>query len=90
VLNEEPVCESVGVGDAAADTGFISCMDYQPIATGFVLDVYSSFVEPKFMPKYEVAFGDERVENSVDDQSFPKLSKRGQGFVTVSIGGTCS
>jgi hypothetical protein len=27
VLNEEPVCGSVGVGDVAADTGFISGVD---------------------------------------------------------------
>jgi hypothetical protein len=45
VLNEEPVCESVGVSDAAADTGFISDVDSQPIATGFALDVDPSFIE---------------------------------------------
>jgi hypothetical protein len=44
LLNEEPVCGSVGVGDAAADTGFISGVDSQPIATGFTLDVDPSFV----------------------------------------------
>jgi hypothetical protein len=27
VLNEEPICGSVGVGDVAADTGFISGVD---------------------------------------------------------------
>jgi hypothetical protein len=35
VLNEELVCGSVGVGDPAVDTGFISGVDPQPIATRF-------------------------------------------------------
>jgi hypothetical protein len=38
-----------------------------PIATGFSLDVDPSFVEPKFMPEYEMAFGDEHAEDSSDD-----------------------
>jgi hypothetical protein len=46
VLNEEPICRSVGVGDAAVDTEFISGVDPQPIATGFVLNFDPSFVEP--------------------------------------------
>jgi hypothetical protein len=67
ILNEEPVCRSVGVGDAVVDTGFISCVDPQSIATGFGLDVDPSFVELEFMPEYETTFGDERAEDSVDD-----------------------
>jgi hypothetical protein len=43
----------VGVDDVLPDTGFISGVDPQPIA----LDVDPSFMEPKFMPQYEVAFG---------------------------------
>jgi hypothetical protein len=43
----------VGVDDVLSDTGFISGVDPQPIA----LDVDPSFMEPKFMPQYEVAFG---------------------------------
>jgi hypothetical protein len=67
VLNEEPVCRSMGVSDAAVDTGFISCVDPQSIATGFGLDVDPSFVELEFMTEYEMTFGDERAEDSVDD-----------------------
>jgi hypothetical protein len=59
VLSEGPVCESVGVGDAATDTGFISGVDHHPIATGFALDVDPSFVKPEFMSEYETTFGDE-------------------------------
>jgi hypothetical protein len=66
----------VGVGDSVADTGFISGVDPQPIGTGFTLDIDPSFIEPEFMSKYETAFGDERVEDSVDDQPVPELSKR--------------
>jgi hypothetical protein len=76
VLNKEPVCESVCVGDAAADTGFISGVDPQPISTEFSLDVDPSFVKLEFMPEYEVAFRDECAEDSADDRSVPKLSKR--------------
>jgi hypothetical protein len=46
VLNVKPVCRSVGIGDVAADTGFISGVDPQSIATGFVQDVEPSFVKP--------------------------------------------
>jgi hypothetical protein len=67
VLNEEHVCESVGVGDAIADKGFISSVDHQPIATGFALDVDPSFVEPEFMLEYEATFGDEHADDSADD-----------------------
>jgi hypothetical protein len=76
LLNEEPICGSVGVGDAAADTGFISGVDPQPIATGFALDIDPSFVEPEIMLEYEATFGDERAEDSVDDWPVPELSKR--------------
>jgi hypothetical protein len=72
----EPICESVGVGDGVTDTMFISGVDPQPIATGFALDVDPSFVELKFMPEYEAALGDERLEDSVDDRPVPELSKR--------------
>jgi hypothetical protein len=67
MLNEEPVCGSVGVGDAATDTGFISGVDAQPIATGFSLYIDSSFIEPEFMPEYETMFGDEHAEDSAVD-----------------------
>jgi hypothetical protein len=46
MLNVEPVCGSVDVGDVVVDTGFISGVDPQPIATGFVLNFDPSFVEP--------------------------------------------
>jgi hypothetical protein len=65
----EPVCESVGAGDAGdgvANTGFISSVDPQPIATEFIIDVDLTSVDPEFMSEYEVTFGDERVD-SVDD-----------------------
>jgi hypothetical protein len=68
----EHVCGSVGVGDVLPNTGFISGVDPQPIA----LDVDPSFVEPEFMPKYEVAFGNECTEDSADDRPVPELSKR--------------
>jgi hypothetical protein len=63
MLNVEPVCRSVGVGDGVADTSLISCVDPQPIATRFSLDVEPSFIELE----YEVTFGDERAEDSTDD-----------------------
>ena len=81
MLNVEPVCGSVGVGDAAADTGFISGVDPQPIATGFAQDVEPSFIEPEFKPKYEAAFGDERAEDSSDDRLVPELSKRDKALL---------
>jgi hypothetical protein len=64
VLNVEPVCGSVGVGDGVADTGLISYVDPQPNATGFGLDVDPSFVKSEFMPKYEAMFGDKCAEDS--------------------------
>jgi hypothetical protein len=81
VLNEEPVCGSVGVSYAAADTGFILGADPQPIAIGFTLDVDPSFVELEFMPKYEAMFGDERAEDSANDQPVPELSKRDKALL---------
>jgi hypothetical protein len=77
----EPVCRSVGVGDAAADTGFISGVDPQPIATGFAQDVELSFVEPEFMSAYLATFGDECVEDSADDQPVPELSNRDKALL---------
>jgi hypothetical protein len=76
VLNVEPICGSVGVGDTVADTGFISDVDPQPIATEFALDVDPSFDESEFIPKYEAVFGDERTEDLADDRPVPELSKR--------------
>jgi hypothetical protein len=65
----EPVSASVGVGDAIVDAGFISCVDHQPIATDFDLDVDPSSVEPEFMLEYEATFGDERQRTqSIIDQ----------------------
>jgi hypothetical protein len=55
----------VGVDDILPDTGFISGVDPQPIS----LDVDPSFMEPKFMPQYKVAFGmSARRTQSVIDQ----------------------
>jgi hypothetical protein len=85
VLNEGPVCESVGVDDVAADTGFISGVDPQPIAIGFALDVDPSFVEPEFMPKYDAASGDERAEDSADDRPVPDLSKRDNALLQRAL-----
>jgi hypothetical protein len=81
VLNVEPECRSVGVGDAAVDIGFISGVDPQPIATGFALDVDPSFVESEFLLEYEVVFGDEGAEDSIDDRPVPKLSKRDKALL---------
>jgi hypothetical protein len=33
------------------------------------------------MPKYEVAFEDERAEDSIDDRSVPELSKRDKALL---------
>jgi hypothetical protein len=66
----------VGVGDVVVNTGLISGVDPQPIATGFALDVDLSFIDVEFMLEYEATFGDERAEDSVDDRSVPELSKR--------------
>jgi hypothetical protein len=52
VLNVEPRCWSVGVGDA----------------TEFALDVDPPFVELEFMLEYEAMFEDERAEDSADDR----------------------
>jgi hypothetical protein len=75
------VCRSVGVGDVLPDTGLISGVDPQPIA----LDVDPSFVEPEFMPEYEVAFEDERAEDSIDDRSVHELSKRGNTLLQRAL-----
>jgi hypothetical protein len=81
VLNVEPECRSVGVGDTTVDIGFISGVDPQPIATRFALDVDPSFVESEFLLEYEVVFGDEGAEDSVDDRPVPKLSKRDKALL---------
>jgi hypothetical protein len=81
VLNVELVRGSVGVGDVVADMGLILGVDPQPIDTGFSLDVDPSFVEQEFMPKYEVAFGDEHMEDSADDRPVPELSKRDKALL---------
>jgi hypothetical protein len=61
---------------AAADTGFISGVDPQPIATGFALDVDLSFVELEFMPEYEATFGDDCAKDSAGEQLVLELRKR--------------
>jgi hypothetical protein len=53
----------------------------QQIATGFTLDVDPSFIKPEFMPEYEATFGDERVEDSIDDRLVPELSKRDKALL---------
>jgi hypothetical protein len=85
VSNMDPVCGSVGVGDVVVDTGFISGVDPQLIATEFTLDVDLCFVEPKFMPKYDAAFGDERAEDSVDDRPVLELSNRDKALVQRAL-----
>jgi hypothetical protein len=85
MLNVESVYGSVGVGDAVADTRFISGVDPQPIATGFALNVDPCFVEPEFMPKYEVTFGDERVADSTDNQPVPELSNRDKALLQRAL-----
>jgi hypothetical protein len=67
MLNVELVCRSVGIGDVAADTVFISGVDHQSITAGFALDVDPSFIEPEFMPEYKAMFRDECAEDSADD-----------------------
>jgi hypothetical protein len=81
MLNVEPICGSVSVGNATVDTGFISGVDPQPIATGFELEVDLSFIELEFMPEYEAAFGDERAEDSVDGRLVLELSKRDKALL---------
>jgi hypothetical protein len=76
VLNVEPVCKSVGVGDVVADTGFISGVDLRSIATGFAHDIKMPFIEPEFMSEYEATFEDEHVKDSANDQLVPNLSNR--------------
>jgi hypothetical protein len=85
VLNEEPVCGSVGVGDDAADTRFISGVYPQSIATGFALDVDLSFIKSEFMLEYEAAFGDEHVEDSADDRPIFELSKRDKALLQRAL-----
>jgi hypothetical protein len=74
VVNVEHVSESMGVGDTIADAGMNSGVDPQPIAIGFTLNVDLPSVEPKFMPKYDATFGDERLEHSTDDRPISELS----------------
>jgi hypothetical protein len=76
VLNVEHVFRSVGIGDVVADEGFILGVDHHPIAIGFTLDVDLPSVKPEFMLEYEVAFGDERAEDSTNDRLVPELSNR--------------
>jgi hypothetical protein len=76
VLNVEPVCGSVDVGDGVADTDFIPGVDPQPIATEFSLDVDPSFIKLEFMSEYEAAFRDERAEDSADDRPILVLSNK--------------
>jgi hypothetical protein len=77
----ELVCGSVGVGDGIADTVFISSVNLQPIATGFFLNVDSSFIKPEFMLEYEAMFGDKSVEDLADDRLIPELSKRDKSLL---------
>jgi hypothetical protein len=56
-------------------------VDPQPISTGFALDVDLSFIEPEFMSEYVATFGDECVEDSVDDRPVPELSKRDKALL---------
>jgi hypothetical protein len=85
MLNVEPVCRSVDVGDLVSDTGFISGVDPQPIATRFTLDVDSSFIESEFMPEYEAAFEVERVEDSIDDRLVPELSNMDKALLQRAL-----
>jgi hypothetical protein len=85
MLNVEPVYKSVGVGDVVADTGFISSVDSQPIATGFALYIDLSFITPKFILEYEAVFGDECAEDSVDDRPVPKLNNREKALLQRAL-----
>jgi hypothetical protein len=76
MLNMKPVSKSVGVGNVVTDAGFISDVDPQPTATCFTLDVDLPSVELEFIPEYETTFGDEHVEDSIDDRLVPELSNR--------------
>jgi hypothetical protein len=83
----KPICGSEGVGDSTIDTGFISRVHPQPIATRFVLNIDLSFVEPEFMLEYEATFGEERAEDSADDQPIPDLSKRDKILLQRALDG---
>jgi hypothetical protein len=85
LLNVEPVCGSVGVGDVLPDMGFIPVVDPQPAATGFALYVDPSFLEPEFMLEYEVAFGDEREVDSTIDRLVPELGKRDKSLLQRAL-----
>jgi hypothetical protein len=85
VLNMEPISGSVGVGDVVADAEFISDVDHSPIATYFALDIDLLSIEPEFMPEYEVAFGDERVEDSTDDQPVFQLSNKDKAMLQRAL-----
>jgi hypothetical protein len=67
ILNVKLVSASVGVGDVVADVGFISGVDPHPTAIDSTLGVDPPSVERKFMSEYEIAFRDERAEDSTDD-----------------------
>jgi hypothetical protein len=66
----------VGVGNAIADVGMVSGVDPQSIAIAFIITIDAPLVEPEFTPEYEVAFGDERAKDLVEEQPVPKLSNR--------------
>jgi hypothetical protein len=85
LLNIEPKCQSVAVGDAGVAVGLISGVNSQPVATGFALDVDPSFPELEFMLKYEATSGDEHVEHSVDDRPVPELNKRGKALLQRAL-----
>jgi hypothetical protein len=74
VLNVEFFSRSAGVGDVVANMGMISGVDPQPIGTTVTLTVDVPSVDPVFMPEYDMTFGDEWAENSVNDRPVPKLS----------------
>jgi hypothetical protein len=76
VLNVEPVCGSVGVGDGVTDTCFVSGVNPPPIGTGFVIDVDPSTVDLEFEPEYEATFRNERAKDSADDWPVLELSNR--------------
>jgi hypothetical protein len=85
VLNVEPVCRSVSVGDAGDDTWFNSSVDPQSFATGFALDVDPSFIDLEFMLKYEATFVDERLVDSANDQPVPKLSNMDKALLQRAL-----
>jgi hypothetical protein len=85
MLNMELVCGSMSAGDVVTDSRFISNVDPQPIATGFALDVDSSFVEPEFIPEYETTFRDERAKDLADDRPVPELSNRGKVLLQQAL-----